>query len=724
MFKNHPFRRLTAMALSVIMVLTLAPMTVFAEENPNYDLTAITASIIGNTNSGSGWSHANNIITFSEAGAIAISGTASAYSVVVSNSTDITLAAGTNITGKERYAALTVPGGATITGGGASVNITGGTSNHDTTLGNAIQSNGAVTLAGGFGAIKGGPGGSSMGGYGISTVGDIAIAEGAELGSITGGDSSTIFGGGWGIHSSTGDIVIAGTITGDIIGGNNTRGDGSSGRGGHAIYANLGSVTITETGITGGICGGDSIVAAGGIAIYAGTEVVISGTTGTITAGTTSSTTIGGNTILGMNGVTISGTTGTITGGTTNGSRQGSGISANQGHITLTGQIADVVSADYAIRGANANVTVTVGDNILNDGEYRLIFGSLIATITVSDGLMFVSGNGTNQVSYADGGSGAMVSLTGAGTTYIARTRDDISISPATAEAYWTTSGSDSGIYYESGSNTGFIPISGVTVNKITPTIADLTYTIPAGHVYTGSAQGIGTVTLPASHGTEFNATTGGEIKVVYFGAYSSTAVGNAGTYAVRADISGGTDYEAVSIELGNYTIEKAPLIVTGGTGVPKIYDGTVAADVTAVTFSGLQNNETLALGTDYTVSVTFTNIYAGNNKTVTGTVALVEDGFIAKNYTLADGSLTLTGQITRATAVSVASLIPTTVTKTAYEVRSATTIAEIFALAGFPSPTAIYVVTNSGITGTVIHWWSTSDAFDAKGTTYNLTNT
>ena len=96
-----------------------------------YDLTAITAAIGMGTDNDTGWSHANNIITLSETGAITISGTASGYSVVVSDSIDITLAAGTEIIGKNQYAALTVPDGATITGDGADVNITGGTSNNN-----------------------------------------------------------------------------------------------------------------------------------------------------------------------------------------------------------------------------------------------------------------------------------------------------------------------------------------------------------------------------------------------------------------------------------------------------------------------------------------------------------------------------------------------------------------------------------------------------------------
>jgi streptococcal pilin isopeptide linkage domain len=621
----------------------------------SYNLSDITASIESGTNSGTGWSHANNIITFSEAEAITISGTASAYSVVVSNSTNITLAAGTEITGKERYAAFTVPGGATITGGGASVNITGGTSNNTLDFGTAIQSYGAITLAGAFGAIEGGQGGNFPGGHGIRANGDITIAVGASIDSITGGNSNDSSGSaGSGIYAGS-NIIIAGTITGDIKGGNNTRSNSVAGSGGPAIHANLGNVTITETGrIDGEIRGGDSIANYGGYAIYAGTEVIISGTTGTITAGSSGGNLAGGReAIVGVAGVTIDGTTGTITGGATSnvGYREGAGIAATQGNITLTGQIDGIVSADYAILSYNANVTVTIGDNILTDGEYSLYLGnaSTTATIIVDDGVMFVSGSGADKVSYA-GGSGAMFSWIGSNTTYTARTRDDISISPATATAYWTTSGGDCGIYYENGSNTGFIPIAGVTLNKITPTIADLTYTIPTGHVYTGSAQGIGTVTLPASHGTEFNATTGGVVTVYYDG--STTVPTDAGTYAVTADISGGTDYEEVFIRLEDYTIEKAPLTITGGTVDPKIYDGTVAANVTAVIFSGLQNSETLTLGDDYTVAgAAFNNSNAVPSKTVTGTVALVADGPIAKNYTLADGSFSIVGQtITKAT--------------------------------------------------------------------------
>ena len=58
-----------------------------------------------------------------------------------------------------------------------------------------------------------------------------------------------------------------------------------------------------------------------------------------------------------------------------------------------------------------------------------------------------------------------------------------------------------------------------------------------------------------------------------------------------------------------------------------------------------MKNSEALVLGTDYTISAEFNNSYVYADKSVTGTVALIENGSVAKNYTLANGSLTLTGQ-------------------------------------------------------------------------------
>ncbi|WP_347488029.1 YDG domain-containing protein [Desulfoscipio sp. XC116] len=173
-----------------------------------------------------------------------------------------------------------------------------------------------------------------------------------------------------------------------------------------------------------------------------------------------------------------------------------------------------------------------------------------------------------------------------------------------------------------------------LTANKKTPTAADLTYSL-ANKTYNGLAQSLN-VTGPSGLGT---------MTVKYNG--SATAPRDATTYAVTVSIAEGTNYAATTadITLGDYTIAKAPLTITGGAAAAKTYDGTTSAALSAITFDGLQNSETLAIGTDYTVTeAAFDSADAGSDKTVTGAVMLAGSG-TAKNYTLSSTGLNLTGQ-------------------------------------------------------------------------------
>lgn len=90
-------------------------------------------------------------------------------------------------------------------------------------------------------------------------------------------------------------------------------------------------------------------------------------------------------------------------------------------------------------------------------------------------------------------------------------------------------------------------------------------------------------------------------------------------------------------------------LEITGGTVVPKRYDGSVTAVVTEVNFCGLVEGESLACGEDYTVpDAAYDAASAGPDRTVTGTVALLPDGPTARNYCLggtAPHLLTVSGQ-------------------------------------------------------------------------------
>ena len=76
-----------------------------------------------------------------------------------------------------------------------------------------------------------------------------------------------------------------------------------------------------------------------------------------------------------------------------------------------------------------------------------------------------------------------------------------------------------------------------------------------------------------------------------------------------------------------------------------KTYDGTTNADITSVTFDGVNLNR----GTDYTVTASFDDASAGNGKNVTATVTLM--GQAEKNYALKQSSITTTGNITKAAA-------------------------------------------------------------------------
>lgn len=183
-----------------------------------------------------------------------------------------------------------------------------------------------------------------------------------------------------------------------------------------------------------------------------------------------------------------------------------------------------------------------------------------------------------------------------------------------------------------------------ITEKKM-PTISDLTYSVDT-KTYNGLAQ---PVKVAAASGI-----TGlGEITVKYCG--STTAPKDKGAYAVTMSIAEGTNYAATTadISLGDYTISKAELTVTGIAAKP--YDGTTDVSGLALTFSGLQNGESLTLDTDYTVSNgQFNSADAGNNKTLTATVAL-ESTSLVGNYTLTSTNLNLTNQtISKATTAGV----------------------------------------------------------------------
>lgn len=130
--------------------------------------------------------------------------------------------------------------------------------------------------------------------------------------------------------------------------------------------------------------------------------------------------------------------------------------------------------------------------------------------------------------------------------------------------------------------------------------------------------------------------------------AYKEDVPTNAGTYTVRATFAATNNYKAVTAEK-NFTISKRTLNIKGASVEPKTYDESTDAKVTEVTFEGLQNGETLALNTDYTVSdAAYNSADADKASKVTFTVTLSGTG-VAKNYSLADSSAEVEASIGKA---------------------------------------------------------------------------
>ncbi|MBE6964380.1 MAG: S-layer homology domain-containing protein, partial [Ruminococcaceae bacterium] len=141
---------------------------------------------------------------------------------------------------------------------------------------------------------------------------------------------------------------------------------------------------------------------------------------------------------------------------------------------------------------------------------------------------------------------------------------------------------------------------------------------------------------------------TAGETTLVDGTDYELTYSNNidAGDATVTVTCQG--NYAGMATE--DFDIAKAALTLDTVTVDEKDYNGKVDdVNITAVVFAGLQNGETLTLGTDFTLSnVIYTSPNANESAEVTGTVALA-DTDKANNYELDAGAFLTTGKVDKA---------------------------------------------------------------------------
>ena len=246
------------------------------------------------------------------------------------------------------------------------------------------------------------------------------------------------------------------------------------------------------------------------------------------------------------------------------------------------------------------------------DGTTDVASGQLSITLTGVVGSDNVTAAATSYA-YDNTNAGENKTITASGITLEGDSKDNYTLSSTTATTTGTITKSQPTIVFASGYNPSKT-YDGQTISN--PTADDLII-------------------------------TGANFSDVTF-EWSATPK-DAGTYTLTAKIAETNNTEAAQTDPLTVTISKATLTITGATVASKPYDGADTATVSGVTFTGLVNGETLALGTDYTATGTFADANAGEDKSVTVTVTLTSDK--AKNYNLAQNTTTATGTINRASS-------------------------------------------------------------------------
>ena len=321
----------------------------------------------------------------------------------------------------------------------------------------------------------------------------------------------------------------------------------------------------------------------------------------------------------------------TVTNVTLSGAVEGDTVSLNQSNMTAAFENATV--------GTGKTVTVSglALDNNDN-GNYKLP-----NTITTTANITKATGSGTVTLegwTYGDTANTPTANSTTNGTTGVTY---QYKLKDAEDSTYSATVPTDAGEY---------------TVKATFPATNNYNEVVATGE-FTISQKAL-TVNVTAQNKTydgTTNATLGtATLKGVETADTENVTLVTTGVSAAFNNKNAGTDkpvtltgsYTLSGEKAGNYTVTQptgltatitpAPLTITGATVTAKTYDGNDSATVTDVTFSGLQNGETLTFNTDYTV---YEAEYDGVNATGTGAATKVDFNVVltntnaAKNYVL-----------------------------------------------------------------------------------------
>ena len=162
-------------------------------------------------------------------------------------------------------------------------------------------------------------------------------------------------------------------------------------------------------------------------------------------------------------------------------------ISTIGANSTVTVSGGKVYGSQVGIVAIGANSTIAISGGMVYGGEGEFVADTYAVSankVTVSGGVVFSFGSAiTDDVIYTGGNPSVFTGPTGTGVviawnqaaskaTYTQGSSTDLICSPASATAIWTISGSDGGILFRNGANTGFIPLNSFGVNVIPVTLS------------------------------------------------------------------------------------------------------------------------------------------------------------------------------------------------------------------------------------------------------------
>ena len=359
---------------------------------------------------------------------------------------DFEMSGGLLTTSGENYTAVSVNNG--------TIKISGGEIKATEERGGAINSNDADIIIFGNAKLSAMAKGRSV----VGTGGTVTVSGDPVLNGV------------WDCISAQNVNISGGTLTSvintvGVVSTANISG-GTITAGGYAVYNEYGGII--------NISGGTIQTTDEGFAVSCGEDGKININGGTITA-------IYGNAVACFDNGTAN-----ISGGTIHSTEHVAVENRSTGSINISG--GTIYSTNH-IAVQNYSGTININGGLIRATNSAAIYNEPTGAVNIAGGIVFAYGTEIANIiegNYLQVGNSVIVGWNeAAGTTsYTAGTSDDIYKLPATATAVWATKESDNGIAVANGTNTGFIPIEGITITVGIEQLQVTNYELQEGALY------------------------------------------------------------------------------------------------------------------------------------------------------------------------------------------------------------------------------------------------